>query len=54
MQGLLTRPGGERQLNEASVANYDVVGMLDALRKHAQFTKTLEQKYGDLLPPEPK
>jgi creatinine amidohydrolase len=40
-------------LIDAQVAAYDVAGMLDALRQHDQFTKTLEKKYGDLLPPGP-
>jgi creatinine amidohydrolase len=39
------------QIIESQVAAYDVMGMLDALRQHNQFTKTLEKKYGDLLPP---
>jgi creatinine amidohydrolase len=42
------------QIIESQVAAYDVVGMLDALRQHNQFTKTLEKKYGDLLPPGPR
>jgi creatinine amidohydrolase len=37
-------------LIESQVAAYDVVGMLTALRKRDEFTKTLEQKYGRLLP----
>jgi creatinine amidohydrolase len=41
------------QLIESQVAAYDVLGMLDALRQHDQFTKTLEKKYGNLLPPGP-
>lgn len=42
------------QIIESQVAAYDVVGMLDALRQHYEFTKTLEKKYGDLLPPGPR
>lgn len=34
----------------SQVAGYDVVGMLNALRARHEFTKTLEQKYGTLLP----
>jgi creatinine amidohydrolase len=41
------------QIIESQVAGYDVVGMLDALRQHNQFTKTIEKKYGDMLPPGP-
>jgi len=41
------------QMIESQVAAYDVMGMLDALRQHDQFTKTLEKKYGNLLPPGP-
>jgi len=41
------------QMIESQVAAYDVMGMLDALRQHDQFTKTLERKYGNLLPPGP-
>jgi creatinine amidohydrolase len=37
-------------LIESQVAAYDVVGMLTALRKRDEFTKTLEKKYGQLLP----
>jgi creatinine amidohydrolase len=44
-----------QQIIESQVAAYDVMGMLDALRQHNQFTKTIEKKYGGLLPgtPEP-
>ena len=41
-------------LLDSQVAAYDIVGLLDALRKHDQFTKTLEKKYGTLLPPGPR
>jgi creatinine amidohydrolase len=41
-------------LIESQVGAYDVVGLLRALREHDQFTKTLEKKYGDLLPPGPQ
>lgn len=41
------------QIIESQVAAYDVMGMLDALRQHDQFTKTIEKKYGNLLPPGP-
>jgi creatinine amidohydrolase len=41
------------QIIESQVSAYDVMGMLDALRQHDQFTKTLEKKYGNLLPPGP-
>jgi creatinine amidohydrolase len=37
-------------LIESQVAEYDVNGMLEALRKHDEFTKQLEEVYGDLLP----
>jgi creatinine amidohydrolase len=40
-------------LIESQVNSYDVAGMLDALRQHDQFTRTLEKKYGTLLPPGP-
>ena len=40
-------------LIDSQVAAYDLAGMLDALRQHEQFTRTLEKKYGDLLPPGP-
>ena len=39
-----------QQIIESQVAAYDVMGMLDALGQHNQFTKSLEKKYGDLLP----
>ena len=42
------------QMIESQVAAYDVMGLLDAIRQHDQFTKTLEKKYGDLLPPGPQ
>ena len=44
-----------KEIIESQVAAYDVVGMLDALKQHNQFTKTIEKKYGNLLPgtPEP-
>ena len=38
-------------LIESQVNSYDVIGMLEALRQHDQFTRTLEKKYGNLLPP---
>jgi creatinine amidohydrolase len=41
-------------LLDSQVAAYDIAGLLDALRKHDQFTKTLEKKYGTLLPPGPQ
>lgn len=41
-------------LIDSQVSAYDVVAMLDALRQHDQFTKSLEKKYGDLLPPGPQ
>jgi creatinine amidohydrolase len=41
------------QIIESQVSAYDVMGMLEALREHDQFTKTLEKKYGNLLPPGP-
>jgi creatinine amidohydrolase len=40
-------------LIESQVAAYDIAGLLDGLRKHDSFTKTLEKKYGNLLPPGP-
>jgi creatinine amidohydrolase len=42
------------QMIESQVAAYDVMGMLDALRQHNQFTKTIERKYGNLLPGTPQ
>lgn len=39
---------------DSQVAGYDVVGLLDALRQHDLFTKSLEKKYGALLPPGPQ
>lgn len=42
------------QIIESQVAAYDVMGLLDALRQHDQFTKTIEKKYGALLPPGPQ
>jgi creatinine amidohydrolase len=47
---------GEQGLKtiESQVAAYDVMGMLDAMRQHNDFTKTIEKKYGDLLPPGPQ
>jgi creatinine amidohydrolase len=46
---------GEQGLKniEAQVAAFDINGLLDAMREHDQFTKTLEKKFGDLLPPGP-
>jgi creatinine amidohydrolase len=41
------------QMIESQVAAYDVMGLLDAMRQHDQFTQTLEKKYGNLLPPGP-
>lgn len=38
---------------DAQVAAYDINGLLDGLRQHDQFTKTIEKKYGNLLPPGP-
>lgn len=40
---------------DSQVAAFDINGLLNDLRKHNQFTKTLEKKYGHLLPgvPEP-
>jgi len=38
-------------LIESQVNAYNVVGMLEALRQHDQFTRTQEKKYGNLLPP---
>lgn len=35
---------------EAQVASFDALGMLGALRKRDEFTRQLEEKYGDLLP----
>ena len=35
---------------ESQVAAFDVNGMLNALRQRDEFTKELEEKYGDLLP----
>jgi creatinine amidohydrolase len=35
---------------EAQVAEFDVDGMLAALRRRDEFTRELEKKYGDLLP----
>jgi creatinine amidohydrolase len=35
---------------KSQVASFDVNGMLAELRKRDEFTKKLEQKYGDLLP----
>ena len=42
------------ELISSQVNAFDVNGMLDALRKRDQFTKTLEQKYGTLLPGAPR
>ena len=39
---------------EANVAAFDVTGMLDALKDEARFVKTLEGRYGSLLPPGPE
>jgi creatinine amidohydrolase len=41
------------QMIESQVAAYNVMGLLDAMRQHDQFTQTLEKKYGNLLPPGP-
>ena len=38
---------------DSQVAGYDITGMLDALRGHDAFTRTLEKQYGPLLPPGP-
>ena len=43
-----------KQIIESQVAAYDVVGMLDALKQHNEFTKTIEKKYGNLLPGTPQ
>jgi len=38
-------------LIESQVAAYDLNGMLDALRQHDQFTRSVEKRLGHLLPP---
>jgi creatinine amidohydrolase len=40
-------------LIDAQVSRFDVAALLAELRKHDEFTKTLEKRYGDLLPPGP-
>jgi creatinine amidohydrolase len=37
----------------AQVARYDVAGLLQGLRDHLEWTRKMEQKWGDLLPGQP-